>query len=150
MTYDGIRWHVSVHGWPLILIPVSIRSYDGGTFLRLELPRCLSSSYSLVFFFSPSLTVECVSFGIGYRTTNVPFSLTTIILQDLSCSIFSRAAATNYYPFYLIPRRSSVSAARHSDPMRYNRVYFSWTRGRAQDSNYALSVSFFLVRSFLV
>lgn len=28
MTHGGIRWHVSVHGWPLILIPVTIRSPD--------------------------------------------------------------------------------------------------------------------------
>lgn len=80
-----------------------------------------SSSRSLVRFFSPastdaypsaSATVRLMSRSLRQRSSS----------EILGCSI-SRAAATNYYPFHLIPRRSSVSAApRHADQVRYNAV----------------------------
>lgn len=60
-----------------------LSTLDFSLFLSLVLPSFSSVSQS------DRPTDECVSIGIGYRTTNVPFSLTTIILGDLSRSIFS-------------------------------------------------------------
>lgn len=68
MTHGGIRWHVSVHGWPLILIPVTIRSPDAG------FPRWLPTDGGA--YPSASATVRLM-----------PRSLTTIILEDLGLPI---------------------------------------------------------------
>lgn len=72
MTHGGIRWHVSVHDWPLILIPVSIRSSD----VAFHVPSSLILSLSLLRPCPSSANAdgERVSIGIGYRTTNAPFT----------------------------------------------------------------------------
>lgn len=73
MTHGGIRWHVSVHDWPLILIPVSIGSSTFPPFLPFILFPPLSFSLSPCLS-SANADGERVSIGIGYRTTNAPFT----------------------------------------------------------------------------
>lgn len=107
MTHGGIRWHVSVHGWPLILILVSIRSSNvafHGSFISAPFPPTDG---------------ECVSIGIGYRTTNASFANDNHPRRSLRSRSDLSRAATNYYPS-LNPGSPSVNAAlRRAKPTRW-------------------------------
>lgn len=97
MTHGGIRWHVSVHGWPLILIPVSIR----------DPPMLLSTFPS-----SRSLSTHrrWVRIGIGYRTTNASFANDNHPRRSLR-SPRSLTAPPRIIILLLIPASPSVNAA---------------------------------------
>lgn len=113
MTHGGIRWHVSVHDWPLILIPVSIRSSD----VAFHVPSFLFLSLSPIPAPHPPTPTASAYPSASATVRLMPRSPTTIILGDLRSRSISLTAATNYYP-PLNPRHRQPRAPRRAAPRR--------------------------------